>query len=154
MDTITWNHHCYFCHRQITRGKPTILFATEKPILLGISHSTCVATKYNYGRHQMNPPDYLSKEEVSFLIQFFPLLYSLPGGFEPNAGLRWCVADMLRDYPAVMANPMKCFQEFREQNKYKTQTYKGDLETDYLRFLAKVRKAAKENLVDVEFDFP
>ena len=49
---------------------------------------------------------------------------------------------------------MKCINEFREQNKDKPQTYEGDLEADYLRFLAKVQKAAKENPVDVEFDFP
>jgi hypothetical protein len=23
MSTITWGHSCYFCNRQITRGKPT-----------------------------------------------------------------------------------------------------------------------------------
>ncbi len=102
----------------------------------------------------MNPPDYLSKEETAFLVQFFPMLYSLPGGYEPNTALRWCVADMLQDYPASVANPMKCFQEFQEHNKYKTQTYQGDLETDYLKFLGQVQKAAKENPIDVEFDFP
>ena len=32
--------------------------------------------------------------------------------------------------------------------------YEGDLEADYIGFLAKVQKAAKENPVDVEFDFP
>jgi hypothetical protein len=30
----------------------------------------------------------------------------------------------------------------------------GDLEADYIGFLAKVQKATKENPVDVEFDFP
>jgi hypothetical protein len=34
------------------------------------------------------------------------------------------------------------------------QTYEGDLEADYLRFLVKVQKAATENPIDVEFDFP
>jgi len=34
------------------------------------------------------------------------------------------------------------------------QQYEGDLEADYLRFLARVQKAAKENPVNVEFDFP
>ena len=154
MDTITWNHPCYFCHRPITRGKPTILFATDKPLLLGVSHSTCAATKYRLGHHQMNPPDFLSQEDAAFLIQFFPMLFSLPGGVEPNADLRRCVADFHWNYPAIEANPMKCINEFREQNKDKLQTYEGDLEADYLRFLAKVQKAVKENPVDVEFDFP
>jgi hypothetical protein len=102
----------------------------------------------------MNPPVHLSREQVAFLIQFFPMLYVLPGGFEPNADLRRCVADFHWNYPSIVANPMKCINEFREQNKDKPQTYEGDLEADYLRFLAKVQKAAKENPVDVEFDFP
>lgn len=135
-------------------GKPTIVFATEKPMLLGIAHSTCGATKYRYGHHQMNPPDHLSQEQVAFLIQFFPMLYNLPGGFEPNADLRKCVADFHWSYPAIVVNPMKCVNEFREENKDKPYTYEGDLEADYLRFLAKVQKAAKENPVDVEFHFP
>ena len=82
------------------------------------------------------------------------MLFGLPGGFEPNADLRRCVADFHWNYPAIETNPMKCINEFREQNKDNPQTYQGDLEADYLRFLAKVQKAAKENPMDVEFDFP
>src|SRR5271157_1864748 len=63
------------------------------------------------------------------------MLYSLPGGFEPNAALRQCVAKLLRDYPTSMANPMKCLNEFKEQNKDKAQSYPDDLEMDYLMFL-------------------
>jgi hypothetical protein len=53
-----------------------------------------------------------------------------------------------------MANPMECVNEFREENKDKPQTYEGDLEADYLRLLANVQKAAKDNPMDVELDFP
>ena len=123
MAIITWNHLCNFCHRPIIRGKPTILFATDKPLLLGLSHSTCAATKYHLGQHQMNPPDYLSRQELAFLIQFFPMLYRLPGRLEPNIALRQCVAGLLWDYPKSMANPMKYINEFREENKDKPQTY-------------------------------
>ena len=153
MPTITWNHLCNYCHRPIIRGKPTILFATDKPFLLGLSHATCSATKYHIGQHQMNRPDFLSRQEVSFLIQFWPMLYSLPGGFTPNSALRQCVAHLLYDYPSSMVNPMKCLYDFKQQEKDKLQAYEGDLEADYLRFLAKVQKAAKDNPVDVEFDF-
>jgi uncharacterized protein (DUF342 family) len=38
---------------------------------------------------------------------------------------------------------LKSINEFREQNKDKSQTYEGDLEADPLGFLAKVQKAAK-----------
>ena len=154
MPTITWNHLCNFCHRPIISGKPTILFATDKPLLLGISHSACGARKYSYGHHQMNPPDHLSREHVAFLIQYFPMLYSLPSGFEPNSDLRRCAANFHWDYPAIIVNPMKCVRDFQEQNQDEPRKYEGDLETDYLKFLVKVQKAAKENPVDVEFDFP
>jgi hypothetical protein len=43
---------------------------------------------------------------------------------------------------------------FQEQNQCEPRAYAGDLEADYLRFLAEVQQAAKENRVDVEFDFP
>jgi hypothetical protein len=154
MQTITWSHSCYFCNRLITRGKPTILFSTDKPLLLGISHSTCGATKYKYGHHQMTPPSHLSREQVSFFIQYFPLLYRLPGGFEPNSDLRRCVADFHWNYPGILVNPVKCVHDFQEQNQNEPLTYEGDLEADHIEFLAKVQKAAKENPVDVDFDFP
>jgi hypothetical protein len=32
--------------------------------------------------------------------------------------------------------------------------YEGNLEADYIEFLAKVQTTAKENPVGVEFDFP
>jgi len=102
----------------------------------------------------MNPPDHLSPEQVSFFIQYFPLLYHLPGGFEPNSDLRRCIADFHWNFPAVLTNPMKCVHDFLEQNQNEPLTYEGDLEADYLKFLAKLQKAAKENAVDVEFDFP
>ena len=115
MPLITWDHSCYFCRRPITRGKPTILFATDKPLLLGISHSTCGATKYEYGYHQMTPPAHLSCEQAAFLIQYFPMLYSLPGGFEPNSDLRRCAANFHWDYPAILANPLKCVRDSKNK---------------------------------------
>lgn len=122
-------------------------------MLVGISHSTCCARKYRYGHHQMNPPDHLSREQVSFLIQYFPLLYSLPGGFGPNSDLRSCAANFLWDYPANLANPMKCVHDFQEHNQNEPRPYQGDLEADYIMFLDKVQEASKENPLDVEFDF-
>ena len=154
MPTITWKHSCYFCHRMITRGKPTILFATDRTLLLGLSHTTCAAAKYDLFRYQMNPPARLSPEQTAFLIQFYPMLYSIPGGFTPIAALRRCLAELLYDYPMSMNNPMKSLYKYRDLNKDKPQIYEGNLEADYLKFLAKVQKTAKENPVDVEFDFP
>jgi hypothetical protein len=48
---------------------------------------------------------------------------------------------------------LKCVHDFQEQNQDEPRKYEGDLEADNLIFLAKVQKAAKENPVDVEFDF-
>jgi hypothetical protein len=53
-----------------------------------------------------------------------------------------------------LVNPLETLRKFRKQNVGLLQPYEGDLEADYLRFLAKVQKAVKEHLVDVEFDFP
>ena len=47
---------------------------------------------------------------------------------------------------------MNCVHDFQDQQKDKTSN-KGDLEMDYLQFLAKVQKAAQDNPVDVELDF-
>jgi hypothetical protein len=63
------------------------------------------------------------------------------------------VADFHWNYPTILANPMKSVYDFQEQNQDEPRTYEGDLEADYIGFLAKVQKAAKENPVDVEFDF-
>ena len=82
------------------------------------------------------------------------MMYSLPGGLEPSAALLFCVSDFHWNYPAVLANPVKCVHDFQELHKDNAQTYKGDLEADYLMFLARVQKAAKENPMDMEFDFP
>jgi hypothetical protein len=49
---------------------------------------------------------------------------------------------------------MKCVHDFLEQNQNEPLTYEGDLEADYIRFLSKVQKEAKENPMDIEFDFP
>jgi hypothetical protein len=49
---------------------------------------------------------------------------------------------------------MKCVHDFLEQNQNEPMTYEGDLEVDYLKFLAKVQKVAEGNPSDVEFDFP
>jgi hypothetical protein len=38
-------------------------------------------------------------------------------------------------------------------NPNKPMNYEGDLEADYIRFMAEVEKAAKENPVGIEFDF-
>jgi len=83
------------------------------------------------------------------------MLYNLPGGFDvQNSDLRSCAADTLWDYPKSLVNPLETLRKFRKQNVGLLQPYNGDLETDYLMFLAKVQKASKENPVDVEFDFP
>jgi hypothetical protein len=49
---------------------------------------------------------------------------------------------------------LETLRKFRKQNIGLMQPYEGDLEADYLRFLAKIQKAAKENPIEVEFDFP
>lgn len=153
MQTITWNHPCYYCHRLITRGRPTLILSTIAPILIGISHSTCCATKYHDGHFQTCPPDNLSSEQVSFLVHFMLALYKLPGGFEPDRVLRCCLVTMLFDAPDALDKPIKYLRIYQNQNRHEVQAYKGDLEADFLKFLGQVQKMAKEQPVDVEVDF-
>jgi hypothetical protein len=153
MDKITWNHVCYYCHRPIQRGRPTLLFSIEEPKLIGVSHSRCCATSIEHGHFQTCPPFNLSIEQVSFLTHFFPRLYALPGGMEPNRELRYCAANVLHPYPESMLNPIGCVEKVRDEYRNKPQDYAGDLEADFLRFLGQVKKAAKGKPVDVEVDF-
>jgi len=154
MDKLTWGSLCIFCRRTIRRGRPVLIFSTERPELLGLSHSTCAATKYRYGHYQMCPPEYISGEHIVFLKHFYPRLYSLPGGDEPNRELRVALAYLLRNYPASLANPLISLRGYlKERTSYFHEwKYDGDLETDFLRFLAEVQKAAKtEALPDADF---
>ena len=152
--SITWNHECLFCKRPIFHGRPTLIFSTEEPKLLGLSHSTCCATKYRYGHYQMCPPYYLSEHHISFLIQFYPRLYRLPGGMQPNRELRVALAQLLHDYPASLANPMACLQQFLDERQRwaRERLYNGDLETDFLCFLGETQSLAKVPL-EPEADF-
>ena len=103
----------------------------------------------------MCPPDYLSDEQISFLLQFFHRLYSLPGGLEPNRELRLCLITFLQDYPASSANPMASMRKFLVEYKHWSHEwlYDSDLETDFLRILGEIQKAAREQPKGVEIDF-
>ena len=152
MPTITWNHLCNFCHRSIIRGVPTVLFATDKPMFVGVIHDICHGDKPNFGRYQVKWPNHLSPQQVAFLAQFYPMLFALPNAFTPNVALRQWLVDFIHYYP--MSDPMIRLRDYRKMNPDKPIRYEGDLEADYIGFLAKVQQAAKENTVNVEFDFP
>ena len=155
MHKITWHHECLFCKHPIQRGNPTLIFATDKPELIGVCHATCGSGKYRYGQFQTRPTDYLSEDQISFLVQFYPRLYSLPGGTKLNRELRLCLITFLQDYPASSANPMASLQKFLDEYRHRSyqQLYDGDLETSFLRNLGEIQKAAREKPVGVEADF-
>ena len=71
-----------------------------------------------------------------------------------NVALRQWLVDFIHHYPMSMVDPMIRLHDYRKMNPNKPMKYEGDLEADYIGFLAKVQKAAKENPLDVEFDFP
>ena len=152
MSTITWGHFCYFCHRPITDGMPTVLVATDKPMFVGVIHDTCYGDKPNFGRYQVKFPNLLSPEQIAFLVQFYPMLFALPNAFAPNVALRLWLVDFIHHYP--MSDPMIRLRDYVRMNPDKLMKYEGNLEADYIGFLAKVQRLAKENPVDVEFDFP
>ena len=155
MQKITWKCLCSICRRPIYRGKPTLLFATDRPIMVGICHSTCGYGRYNWGKFQMCPPDYLSDEQISFLVEFYHRLYNLPGGREPNRELRACLGLLLRNYPASLANPMASLRKFLDEYKHGSQEwlYNGDLEADFLRLLGQIQRVAREKPMGVEINF-
>ena len=152
MQTITWGHSCYFCHRPITDGVPTVLVATDKPMFVGVIHDTCYGDKPNFGRYQVKYPSLLSPEQIAFLVQFYPMLFALPNAFTPNLALRLWLVDFIHHYP--MTDPMIRLCDYIRMNPDKLIRYEGNLEADYIGFLTKVQRLAKENPVDVGFDFP
>lgn len=134
------------------------MFSTVKPELMGICHATCgYKFKPNIGHgFHMHPPDYLSKEQISFLMYFYPKLFSLPGGInEPNGELRRVVANMIYDFPETLLDPMIAFRNLMNENaQYPREwLYTGDLETDFLRVLGEIQKVAKKNPIGIEADF-
>jgi len=157
MDKVTWRHQCFVCKRPIRGGKPCVVFSTDKTELVGLCHSRCSygLYQYDYGWFQMCPPDYLSEEQLSFLVQFYYRLYNLPGGQEPNRELRICLATLLSDYPASMVNPMVSFRTCLDEYKRWSREwlYEGDLETDFLRILGHIQRATREMPVKAEIDF-
>jgi hypothetical protein len=86
MQKITWECLCCICRHPIYRGKPTIFFTTDRPMLVGICRSWCNYNRYSYGLFQMCPPDYLSDEQISFLVQCYHRFYNLSGGPVRQAG--------------------------------------------------------------------
>ena len=155
MQTVTWGCQCCFCHRIIDRGRPTLVFAWDEAVLIGISHSTCCATKYRYSCFQTCPPYRLSSEQVSFLMHFYPMLHSLPGSEEPDRENRWCLLRLLDKYPSSLRKPMAVLQKFVEDHKrwgFKW-LHTGDLEGDFLRCLGQVQRLAKQKPLEIEVNF-
>ncbi len=74
---------------------------------------------------------------------------------EPNRELRICLVDILIDYPASMVNVMASFGKFMDNYKrwFHEWLYEGDLDTDFLRILGHIQKAAKEEPAGIEMDF-
>lgn len=96
----------------------------------------------------------MSDEHISFLMHFYPRLYGLPGGMEQNGQLRMVTAHLLLDYPESLASPTACIDQFFHEHRPRVDElpYKGDLETDFLRFLAETQRLAMTR-VGAEADF-
>jgi hypothetical protein len=155
MQIITWGYLCHVCQRPIQSGRPTVLFAADRPLMVGICHSTCGYGQHNYGHFQMCPPDYLTEDQISFLVPLYFSLLNLPGGLEPKGGLRVSLAFLLRDYPFSMVNLMASFKKCLEENKKWSAKwqYEGDLERDFLRILGDIDNRAREMPTGIEINF-
>jgi hypothetical protein len=93
---------------------PVILFAIDKPLFLGLAHDTCYGDRPNFGRYRVKPPIHLSPEQVTFLVQFYPMLFSLPSALAPNVSLRLWLVDFIHNYP--MSDPMIRLRDYRKMN--------------------------------------
>lgn len=155
MAKITWGQLCLVCQRPINRGKPIILFGTDKPTLAGISHYSCSEKVQDHAHFRMCPPFPLSSEQVSVLVQFYPRLYSLPRGEEPNHELRAYMDRLLQDYPTSLTNPIESLREFIVAQKRLSPKwmYSGNLETDFLRLFGEIQKAARAEPFASDIDF-
>jgi hypothetical protein len=157
MESLTWKCVCLTCKKPIHSGNPTLMFSTTKPEFLGVCHATCsykIDMKIGRGFH-MHPPDYLTQQHISFLMQLYPRLFSLPGGLEPNGELREVLADVTYHFPDTYLEPMIAFRHHLEQKaRYRREEkYSGDLERDFLRILGEIHKAAKVNPIEFIADF-
>jgi hypothetical protein len=81
------------------------------------------------------------------------MVYKLPGAYEPDRALRYCLVDLLFQALDALDNPIKYLKKFQISNRRDVQDYTGDLETEFLRFLGQVQNLVKEQPVDVELDF-
>ncbi len=157
METITWRHQCLVCERPIQGGNPWVVFSTDRAGLVGVCHTKCSygLHRRGYGRFRMHPPDYLSTEQVSFLMHFFPKVYSLPGAMEANNQLRSCLARLLWEYPDSMNNPMTSLRLCMDEDGRfpREEPYEGDLEADFLRALGEIQRSVKATPLSVEVDF-
>lgn len=85
-------------------------------------------------------------------MHFYPMLYKLPGGIEPNCALRSSLVHLLF-MPDGLDDPMNNFRDYQKWNRRELQDYKGDLEGDFLKFLGQVQRLAKEKPVEVGVNF-
>ena len=157
MEAITWRHQCFVCKRPIQGGNPCVVFSTDKAGFVGVCHAKCSYDLHRYGCgwFHMRPPDYLSVEQVSFLMHFYPKLYGLPGAMQPNWELRNCLGRFISGYPASMRYPMASLQASMAEHRhlFRPGPYEGDLEGDFLRSLGEIQRSARETPVRVEIDF-
>jgi hypothetical protein len=146
MEKLTWSHPCLYCNRPILRGLPALIFSREQTQLLGLSHSTCSATKYRYARYQIHPPQQMTAEQVAFLMNFYSRLNALPGSYLPNGELRFMLCQLIDEYPDSLIDAMDHFRDRRIEyaRLYHGVKYEGDLETDYLKFLGDTQLLAKK----------
>jgi hypothetical protein len=129
------------------------MVSTSSPLLVGVSHATCGYNDSRYGQFPLCPPDHLSIEQVSFLVHFYPRLFSLPGSAEGNSDLRRCLASILPEFPFSIGDPLAALHRFRREHEDEYQLYAGDLEADYLRFLGQVSQAARAHGERTAIDF-
>jgi hypothetical protein len=88
-------------------------------------------------------------------MHFWPRLYALPGALDPQGVLRVLLVEWIGTYPDSVADTATIFRQFINHHAHRQDVlaYRGDLETDFIHFIAETSSLARTSAADVEAEF-
>jgi hypothetical protein len=150
---ISWNTFCQFCGKTISLDYPLVIFSVQQASCIGAAPFECGDNAFSFAQFRLRAPGILDAAQISFLAQFYPALFKLPGWGQSTSLLRRCLASMLLDFPQSWSNPSLFLAGFIEENLDDITRYPGDLEADFFSFLGEVQERAKRIRLNVEIKF-
>jgi hypothetical protein len=144
---------CHYCGERVGRLQPVIVFALQRPQLVGVAHPECAYFDFRYAQFGISGALTLNPFETSLLAHFYHRLFQLPGQGQPRSAQRRCLAAILLDYPHALADLPALISQFQAENQDELLDYPGDLEKDCYVFLGEVWKTSQAEPLDVYIDF-